>query len=671
MARHPCLTLVWVAGAVCNAIGAAAAAAPTWPSSTDELEDIMVLNTGYRARDFAVPVTPCGFSPEGAGRVQAAEWIRTAFHDMAGGSVYTGIGGLDASIAYETRSLENVGPAFNTTLATYAPYFTSKSSMADLIALGVYTAVRSCGGPVVPIRTGRVDATAAGPQGVPLPQNSLGTFQNQFLRTGFNSTEMIQVVACGHTLGGVHSANNPEIVPVGTTEDEVVKFDTTDAFDNKVVTEYLSNTTKNALVVGPSTSNGRNSDARVFASDKNVTVRALADPGTFNSVCARMMQKMIEVVPSGVVLTDPISIYDVKPSGLQLTLLGGGESIKLTGHIRVRTTERAASQIESVELVYKDRDGVESSATLSTESSGSASGFDDSFEFYGISANIPADSGISAFNVRITLTSGETELHDNNGSGFPLQDTVFFQSPQSCLAGTSMTVTAAVLTTQSAPTLNVTTKVPNSRSVLPSLSAATVAMTKGSSVGPYDLYSATVTLTSAQLDDTRFDVKVGSAIDAFKSSADLGDTCQDLSPAPPATTTTPSSSSTTAAPSSTTAPSLSSTTQPPASSSSAPTSTTTSTTPTTLACPNADGSDWTLAGGQTFTIRCGKDYQAGQIGVTWAASFEACLQACVDTATCEAVAYVGGATTGGQCYLKDQSAGSVDVEGVWGAVLRT
>lgn len=238
-----------------------------------------------------------------------------------------------------------------------------------------------------------------------------------------------------------------------------------------------------------------------------------------------------------------------------------------------------------------------------------------------------------------------------------------------------MTVTAAVLTTQSAPTLNVTTKVPNSRSVLPSLSAATVAMTKGSSVGPYDLYSVTVTLTSAQLDDTRFDVKVGSAIDAFKSSADLGDTCQDLSPAPPATTTTPSSSSGTAAPSSTTAPSPSSTTQPPASSSSAPTSTTTSTTPTptptTLACPDADGSNWTLAGGQTFTIRCGKDYQAGQIGVTWAASFEACLQACVDTATCEAVAYVGSAMTGGQCYLKDQSAGSVDVEGVWGAVLRT
>lgn len=55
------------------------AAAPTWPSSVDELEDIMQLNTGYRARGFANPVTPCGKAP-GTGRNAAAEFIRTAFH---------------------------------------------------------------------------------------------------------------------------------------------------------------------------------------------------------------------------------------------------------------------------------------------------------------------------------------------------------------------------------------------------------------------------------------------------------------------------------------------------------------------------------------------------------------------------------------------------------------
>lgn len=381
MAKHPCLALAWVTTTILLlTITHPATSAPTWPSPQDELEDIMFLTSGHRSRAFPAPITPCGSSSTGdAGRVQAAEWLRTAFHDMAPGSVYTGVGGLDASIAYETRSGENLGPAFNTTLAAYAPFLSSRSPMADVIALGVYAAVRACGGPVVAVRTGRVDARAAGPQGVPLPQNSVGTFQNQFLRTGFSTAEMIQLVACGHTLGGVHADANPEIVPAGSVADDVVKFDTTDAFDNRVVTEYLANTTQNALVVGRSTTNGRNSDARVFAADGNATVRAMADPETFNSVCATVLQKMIEVVPSGVTLGDPIAVYDVKPSGMQLTLLDGGESIKVTGDIRVRTTERAASQIEKVQLVYKDREGGDG-GTLDTESSGSASGFDDTFE---------------------------------------------------------------------------------------------------------------------------------------------------------------------------------------------------------------------------------------------------------------------------------------------------
>lgn len=124
----------------------AAVSVPTWPSSSDELEDIMFLNTGYRARGFAVAVTPCSFSAQGDGRIQAAEWIRTAFHDMATGNVKTGVGGLDASLVHELGG-DNIGPAFQTTFETFAPFLSTRSSMADIIALGVYTAVRSCHGP--------------------------------------------------------------------------------------------------------------------------------------------------------------------------------------------------------------------------------------------------------------------------------------------------------------------------------------------------------------------------------------------------------------------------------------------------------------------------------------------------------------------------------------------
>jgi hypothetical protein len=55
--------------------------------------------------------------------------------------------------------------------------------------------------------------------------------------------------------------------------------------------------------------------------------------------------------------------------------------------------------------------------------------------------------------VLITLTSGATELHDNNGAGFAVQDDIMLQSSQSCLSPTAdvdgknaITVVAAVST---------------------------------------------------------------------------------------------------------------------------------------------------------------------------------------------------------------------------------
>lgn len=380
MIRHVWTVLTCIVG-VLHSGAVPAAAAPTWPASIDELEDIIMLNTGYRARGFAVAVTPCSFSAQGHGRIAAAEWLRTAFHDMATGSVFQGTGGLDASLVFELGG-DNIGPAFLTTLTTFAPFLTSRSSMADIIAAGVYTAVRSCGGPAVPIKAGRIDATSAGPPGVPLPQNSLFTFQQQFERTGFNTTEMIAVTACGHTIGGVHASNFPDIVTVGSAPpDDAVLFDSTTVFDEKIASEYVAGKTTDPLSVGPCAASKKCSDVRVFAADGNATITSMANPATFRTMCRAMLQKMIEVVPGGTVLTDPIAPYDVKPNALQLTLLAGGSSMSFTGEIRVRTTVRPASQVASVQLVYKDRTGASTcgSCTIPTASKGTAAGFDDNF----------------------------------------------------------------------------------------------------------------------------------------------------------------------------------------------------------------------------------------------------------------------------------------------------
>ncbi|KAL8757511.1 MAG: hypothetical protein Q9184_004191 [Pyrenodesmia sp. 2 TL-2023] len=525
----------------------------------DELEDIMFLNSGYRARGFAAPVTPCS-KGAGPGRIAAAEYIRTAFHDMATGNVFQGTGGADASIVFELGG-DNPGPGFPTTLTTFVPYLTSRSSMADLIAMGVYTSVRSCGGPVVPIRTGRIDATEAGPPGVPQPQNSLFTFQNQFSRTGFDTTQMIQVVACGHTLGGAHAANFPQIVPPGSAPDDFKSFDSTQRFDEKIASEYVAGVSTDPLTVGPSQAAGRASDLRVFTADGNATITSMADPATFASTCQAMLQKMIDVVPGGVTLTDPIVPYDIKPVALQLTLQAGGSEIQFSGEIRVRTTSRPASQISNVQLAYKDRTGGSASSNIVTASKGTAAGFDDSFTFYAFSTKISSQTSISAFNVLVTLASGATETYNNNGNGYPIQDTVMLQAPQSCIAGSQLSITAAVRAPATAANLVLSLKVPRSGIITPALQSQTVALTQQSTVGPYSIVTGTYTLDTAQVQDTIFDIVSGQASDSFKRTGDLGTTCIPLDSAGTSSSASPSSSSTsTSSSSSSTSSSFTSTT---------------------------------------------------------------------------------------------------------------
>lgn len=98
-------------------------------------------------------------------------------------------------------------------------------------------AVAACGGPIIPFRGGRIDATGPGVFGVPEPHQSLEAHTESFRLQGFNRSEMIGLVACGHTLGGVTSADFPDIVtpPNSTASLPIVKtFDSTTAYDKKV-----------------------------------------------------------------------------------------------------------------------------------------------------------------------------------------------------------------------------------------------------------------------------------------------------------------------------------------------------------------------------------------------------------------------------------------------------
>ena len=197
-----------------------AALAYTWPdATTDMLEEIYYQQDGYGGQRFGVFVRTCA-NNLGPGRTTAAEWIRTAYHDMSTANIEAGTGGLDGSIGFELNRPENVGRGLRDTLLFFENFVSVRSSMADLIALGVVLSVASCTvsderKPVyIPFRAGRIDAVGPDRPGVPEPHQNFSTHVQSFREQGFNETDMIAFIACGHSLGGVNGRDFPDIIEV-------------------------------------------------------------------------------------------------------------------------------------------------------------------------------------------------------------------------------------------------------------------------------------------------------------------------------------------------------------------------------------------------------------------------------------------------------------------------
>ncbi|KAJ7775712.1 heme peroxidase [Mycena maculata] len=416
-----------------------------WPSQWDGLEDAYTISFGFGAIGIADGVNPCSLSPGGGiapGRESAAEWLRTAYHDMATHNSETGLGGLDASIGFETFRPENIGTAFNTTLGFFNELQTKQISMADILTLGVVLAIKNCGGPSIPYRPGRIDATEAGPAGVPQPQEPLETHIAEFALQGFNATEMIGLVACGHTLGGVHQIDFPLSVEGAITTDNpegVVHFDDTfDVYDNHIATQYINDSSVDPLLVGFNTTT--NSDARIFASDSNQTMLQFAqDPDFFISRCGDLLERMLNTVPSDVTLGDVFEPLTVKPFQLSLFFNSTG-GLQLSGNIRIFGTSAAAAAANPadmpVQLIWMDRHGNTSPNYTTTALSFSfleATSLWGSLQFFSVSTYLDPSAGISSFVVNWAYDS-ESALTtaDNGGGGFPFQDVILFQQAGSC-----------------------------------------------------------------------------------------------------------------------------------------------------------------------------------------------------------------------------------------------
>ena len=205
-------------------------------------------------------------------------------------------------------------------------------------------AVAACGGPHIVMKGGRVDATAAGPSGVPEPETSLQDTLNDFGNAGFNGDDGITLTACGHSMGGVHRSQFPQVVPASsvssTNTDGRVAFDeTVSVFDIDTVNDYVHGTGTKGGPLVTTTNKTVNSDYRLYNSDSNDTMTRLAGSASyFAGQCSAILQRMLETVPGSVSLTpavDPTSSTNLRPYGMALSINWKG-SMTLTGNFRVR-----------------------------------------------------------------------------------------------------------------------------------------------------------------------------------------------------------------------------------------------------------------------------------------------------------------------------------------------
>ncbi|KAF3014279.1 hypothetical protein E8E14_011478 [Neopestalotiopsis sp. 37M] len=506
--------------------------------------------SGYIHFGFIDGVSPCSFGTNVEGRQNAAEWVRTAYHDMATHDAAAGTGGLDASIMFELDRAENPGSAFNNTFGFLQNFYTSRSGAADLIAMATVIATGACGGPSIPFRPGRIDATEAGPPGVPEPQQGIDVHTQIFAKAGFNVSDMISMVACGHTLGGVHGEDFPEITGNGTLG-HVSRFEGNNGtsfskFDNVVVTQYLEDESENPLVIG--TNDTTNSDKRVFGADGNQTMTELADASVFQAKCADIFTRMINTVPSGVTLGDPLEAVDIKPY-ITLMALNSDGKIDFQGRIRVRVTSSTGRDYNDlgVNLTYVDRNGVSSSDVITTTrgtfQGGISSGlFGEAFAWWEFATVLDPDSGISSFTVQLkTISTGESTTYDNAGHGFPVQDAILYQQKQSCVNITdndgtaTITVSAAVRLENANATvaLDLVHSIARQGVLLDALQIETTSLQQMSqTLGGYAIFSTQVPV---RMDGSRttFDLVLGAAdqevrITGQKANLLTGSTCQAL-----------------------------------------------------------------------------------------------------------------------------------------------
>lgn len=330
--------------------------------------------------------------------------------------VRRGTGGVDASVGFESERKENFGVGVPDTIAFFNFYITAKQSMADLIALGVAAAIGRCGGAKIPLRVGRIDATSAGPPGVPEPEDDIKTTLADLSRSGFNQADGIALTACGHAVGGVHNDEFGNIVDksaIGPNNKRGrAPFDeTVDTFDVAHVREYVDGTGKRGGPLVTSFNKTVRSDLRLFVSDRNATAKKLArSPSAFQETCKNLIGRMIDTVPRGVKLSKAIDPSEVKYNNLTLSLDWSGK-LNLRGFLRFVEVGGATAPKDMSVAVINQNQRTAATVKATTDRTDQSGGIYGPTYHYFFDASFPGKGGLSGIEV--------------DKKRFPLQDDIF------------------------------------------------------------------------------------------------------------------------------------------------------------------------------------------------------------------------------------------------------
>ncbi|KDR70676.1 hypothetical protein GALMADRAFT_880845 [Galerina marginata CBS 339.88] len=412
-----------------------------WPSPQfDAIERFLYEGTNVFGSAISALADNCQKRQGPPSSTVAAEWLRMTYHDVATHNISDGTGGLDASIFFELDRAENIGAGNKNSVGDFRNAASKYVSRSDLIAMAAVWGVAACGGPQVAYRYGRQDAMAAGRLGVPLPQDDLASHTEAFRLQGFTPAEMIGLVACGHTLGGVRAVDFPNIV-VDPANATIATFDTTPAFDSSIVSEYLDSSTKDPLI--RATNTNLTSDQRIFGSDNNATMNALNSAGAYFSTCSTLLARMIDTVPSSVQLSSEVNVLPAKVYSAQITVMLDSDSTKqlaFTSTLRLTQNNTTIPPNRQVKLLWCDRQGdfkdcnkITNVATSPPEliSSAQLSPLSRSlklkFPTYAFQVPLSANRSVSKFWFEVDEGDGSpATTYDNGGAGYLLDDALIF-----------------------------------------------------------------------------------------------------------------------------------------------------------------------------------------------------------------------------------------------------